>query len=69
MPGVGPLLITAVDSDDGGPQLRAKAVRALSSLLVEEGEQPGRRDVRSELDSAKPATLIVGTLEGSPYVE
>src|SRR6266446_4085798 len=33
VPGGCPLLNTAIDSDDGNPQLRAKARRALSSLL------------------------------------
>src|SRR6202045_3036504 len=33
IPGGCPLLNTAIDSDDGNPQLRAKARQALSSLL------------------------------------
>jgi len=69
VPGGCPLLNTAIDSDDGNPQLRAKARRALSSwldrlqLIAEEGQ--GRGEVNSDVDSAKLATLIASTLEGS----
>jgi TetR/AcrR family transcriptional repressor of nem operon len=67
-----PLLNTAIDSDDGNPQLRAKARQALSSLLdrlqsiAEEGLRRG--EVRADVDSAKLATLIASTLEGSIMV-
>jgi TetR/AcrR family transcriptional repressor of nem operon len=66
------LLNTAIDSDDGNPQLRTKARRALRLWLerlqsiVQAGQQMG--DVRSEVDSAKLATLIASTLEGSLMV-
>jgi TetR/AcrR family transcriptional repressor of nem operon len=69
VPGGCPLLNTAIDSDDGNPQLRAKARQALSSWLnrlqaiAEEGRRRG--EVRSEVDCAKLAMLIVSTLEGS----
>ena len=69
VPGGCPLLNTAIDSDDGNPQLRAKARQALSSWLdrleaiAEEGKRRG--EVRSDVDSAKLAMLIVSTLEGS----
>jgi TetR/AcrR family transcriptional repressor of nem operon len=69
VPGGCPLLNTAIDSDDGNPQLRAKARLALGSWLdrlegiVEEGKQ--RREVRSDVDSARVAMLIVSILEGS----
>jgi TetR/AcrR family transcriptional repressor of nem operon len=69
VPGGCPLLNTAVDSDDGNPKLRAKARQALRSWLhrleaiVEEGKRRG--EVRSAIDSAKLAMLIVSTLEGS----
>jgi len=72
VPGGCPLLNTAVDSDNGNPQLRAKARLALSSWLdrlqaiAEEGKRLG--EVRSAVDSAKLATLIVSTLEGSSMV-
>jgi TetR/AcrR family transcriptional repressor of nem operon len=67
-----PLLNTAIDSDDSNPHLRGRARRALSSWLdrlesiVEEGR--GRGEVRSDVNSAKLATLIVSTLEGSLMV-
>ena len=69
VPGGCPLLNTAVDSDDGNPQLRAKARQALNSWLhhleaiVDEGKRRG--EVRSAVDSAELAMLIVSTLEGS----
>ena len=69
VPGGCPLLNTAIDSDDGNPQLRAKARQALSSWLdrlqaiAEEGKRGG--EVRSDVDSAQLAMLIVSTLEGS----
>ena len=69
VPGGCPLLNTAVDSDDGNPQLRAKARQALSSwldrlqVIAEEGKRRG--EVRSDVDSAELAMLIVSTLEGS----
>jgi TetR/AcrR family transcriptional repressor of nem operon len=69
VPGGCPLLNTAIDSDDGNPRLRAKARQALRSWLdrlqaiAEEGKRRG--EVRSDVDSAKLAMLIVSTLEGS----
>ena len=72
VPGGCPLLNTAIDSDDGNPWLRAKARRALTWLLdhlqsiAEEGRK--RSEVRSDVDSAKLATLIASTLEGSLMV-
>jgi len=72
VPGGCPLLNTAIDSDDGNPQLRAKARQALNSLLdrlrlvAEEGQRRG--EVRADVDSAKLATLIASTLEGSIMV-
>jgi TetR/AcrR family transcriptional regulator, transcriptional repressor for nem operon len=72
VPGGCPLLNTAVDCDDGNPQLRARARQALSSWLhrleaiVEEGKLRG--EVRSSVDSAELAMLIVSTLEGSSMI-
>ena len=69
VPGGCPLLNTAIDSDNGNPQLRAKARQALSSWLdrlrsiAEVGKR--RSEVRTNVDSWKLATLIVSTLEGS----
>ena len=64
-----PLLNTGVDSDDGNPQLREKARRALSSWLerlqtiIEEGQRRG--EIPGDVDASELATLIVSTLEGS----
>jgi TetR/AcrR family transcriptional repressor of nem operon len=72
VPGGCPLLNTAIDSDDGNPPLRAKARQALSSWvyrlqsIAEEGKRRG--EVRSQVDSAELATLIVSTLEGGLMV-
>jgi TetR/AcrR family transcriptional repressor of nem operon len=72
VPGGCPLLNTAIDSDDGNPRLRAKARKALGSWLdrlqsiAEERQRRG--EVRSDVDSEKPATLIASTLEGSHMV-
>ena len=69
VPGGCPLLNTAIDSDDGNPQLREKARRALSSWLeslqsiIEEGQERG--EIRRDIDSSELATLIISTLEGS----
>jgi TetR/AcrR family transcriptional repressor of nem operon len=72
VPGGCPLLNTAIDSDDGNPQLRAKARKALSwwldrlQSIAKEGQERG--EVRSDVDSTKLATLIASTLEGSLMV-
>ncbi len=72
VPGGCPLLNTAVDSDDGNPQLRTKARRALRLWLerlqsiAEEGKSKG--EIRSDVDSAKLGILIASTLEGSQMV-
>src|SRR6202034_947222 len=69
VPGGCPLLNTAIDCDDGNPKLRAKARLALGAWLdrmqsiAEDGKRRG--EVRSDVDSAKLATLIASTLEGS----
>jgi len=69
VPGGCPLLNTAIDSDDGNPQLREKARRALRGWLgrlrsiVEEGQRSGA--ISRDIDSSELATLIVSTLEGS----
>jgi TetR/AcrR family transcriptional regulator, transcriptional repressor for nem operon len=69
VPGGCPLLNTAIDSDDGNPELRGKARQALASWLarlqsiVEEGQR--KAEIRSDLDAAEFSTLLVSTLEGS----
>ena len=69
VPGGCPRLNTAIDSDDGNPQLRAKARQALSSWLdrLQEIANEGKRrgEVSHETDAARLAMLIVSTLEGS----
>lgn len=72
VPGGCPLLNTAIDSDDGNPQLRAKARRALRSWLerlqsiAEEGKSKG--EVRSDVDATKLGMLIASALEGGLMV-
>ncbi len=72
VPGGCPLLNTAIESDDGNPQLRNKARHALHSWLdrlrsiVEQGQQKG--EIRSDIDPAQLATLIITTLEGGLMV-
>jgi TetR/AcrR family transcriptional repressor of nem operon len=69
VPGGCPLLNTAIDSDDGNPQLRGRAQRALSSWLsrlrwiIEEGQRNG--EIRRDVNSWELPTLMVSTLEGS----
>ena len=64
-----PLLNTAIEADDGNPEMRSKARQALHSWLnrlqsiVEEGQRKG--EIRSDVDAAELATLIISTLEGS----
>ena len=72
VPGGCPLLNTAIDSDDTNPPLRAKARQALRGWLnrlqsiAEEGKRRG--ELRSDVDCAKLATLILSTLEGGLMV-
>jgi TetR/AcrR family transcriptional repressor of nem operon len=72
VPGGCPLLNTAIDSDDGNPQLRGRAQRALSSWLsrlrwiIEEGQRNG--EIRRGVNSWELPALIVSTLEGSLMV-
>ena len=68
-----PLLNMATDSDDGKPELRAKARRAFNSWLgrlrsiVDEGQARG--EIRPGVDSKELATLIVTSLEGGLMLE
>ncbi len=72
VPGGCPLLNTAIDSDDGNPQLRKKVRQALDYWLnrlqsiAEEGKQRG--EIHSAIDSAELAMLIVSSLEGGLMV-
>src|SRR3989475_13273644 len=66
VPGGCPLLNTAMDSDDGNPQLRIKAQRALNSWLerlrgiIDEGKR--KWAVRRRVNSFDLATVIVGKI-------
>ena len=72
VPGGCPLLNTAIEADDGNPQLRNKARHALDSWrgrlqsIVEEGRRKG--EIRSDIDAEKLATLMITMLEGSLMV-
>ena len=72
VPGGCPLLNTAIDSDDGNPQLREKAELALSSWrdhlrwIIDEGKRQG--EIHTGVNSFELATLIISTLEGSLMV-
>ena len=72
VPGGCPLLNTAIDSDDGNPELRGKTRRALSSwlsrlrLIIEEGQRSG--EIRRDVNSSELPALIVSALEGSLMV-
>jgi TetR/AcrR family transcriptional regulator, transcriptional repressor for nem operon len=67
-----PLLNTAIESDDGNPQLRNQARHALHSWLdrlqtiVKAGQQKG--EIGSDIDAGELATLIISTLEGGLMV-
>ena len=65
VPGGCPLLNTAIDSDDGNPELREKARRALASWL---DRLRNIIEVRRDVDPVELGTLIVSTLEGSLMV-
>jgi TetR/AcrR family transcriptional regulator, transcriptional repressor for nem operon len=72
VPGGCPLLNTAIDSDDGNPELRERARRALKSWLdrlrwiIDEGKRKG--EIRRSVDSFELPILMVSTLEGSLMV-
>jgi TetR/AcrR family transcriptional repressor of nem operon len=69
VPGGCPLLNTAIDADDGNRTLRGRARRALHqwqdilSEIINVGRE--RKEIRSEVDPKKLATLIIGSLEGA----
>lgn len=63
-----PVMNTAIESDDGNPELRLRALRAMDGLraLITQTVKRGiaRREVRSEVDGDALATLMIATLEG-----
>ena len=68
VPGGCPLLNTAVDSDNGNPVLRERVRKALQGwkslieAILTEGIAAGT--VRSTVDPAKAASVLIGGLEG-----
>jgi len=72
VPGGCPLLNTAIDADDGNRRLRERALRALRqwqdvlSEIIKGGLE--RKEIRSDVDPKKLATLIIGSLEGALMV-
>jgi TetR/AcrR family transcriptional regulator, transcriptional repressor for nem operon len=68
VPGGCPLLNMATDSDDSSPELRTKTLRAFDvwfehfRKIAAEGRRRG--EVRSTVDPAQLATLLVSSLEG-----
>ena len=72
IPGGCPLLNTAVDTDDGNTVLRERARKALRHwrdyivAVVAAGIKA--REIRSEVDPKRLATLIISSLEGAVMV-
>ena len=68
IPGGCPLLNTAVESDDGHPELRDRVQKAMGRLLslverlVAQGVSAG--ELRAEIDPKKEASIIVSSIEG-----
>jgi TetR/AcrR family transcriptional regulator, transcriptional repressor for nem operon len=69
VPGGCPLLNTAIDADDGNRKLRERARKALHQWqdILSEIISVGRKqkEIRSEIDPKKLATLIIASLEGA----
>jgi TetR/AcrR family transcriptional regulator, transcriptional repressor for nem operon len=69
LPGGCPLFNTAVDADDGNPQLRKRAKRAIRRwlkvlrLTIRRGIEA--REIRREINPEQLAILIFSTLEGA----
>ena len=69
VPGGCPLLNTAIDADDGNPQLRGRARKALRewrdllSSVIRAGIE--RKEIRRDVDARNLATLIISSLEGA----
>jgi TetR/AcrR family transcriptional repressor of nem operon len=69
VPGGCPLLNTAIDSDDGNPVLRERALKALRawrkrlSVVIRSGIE--RKEIWRGVDPKKLATLVISILEGA----
>jgi len=63
-----PLMNTAIESDDGHPELRSRAQQAMDqwrSLICQVVQQgQARGELRSEIDPDEVATIVIATLEG-----
>jgi TetR/AcrR family transcriptional repressor of nem operon len=72
VPGGCPLMNTAVETDDGNSQLRARAKKALNhwtallSKIISEGISKNQIDRR--VDPHKLSQLIIGSLEGALFI-
>jgi TetR/AcrR family transcriptional repressor of nem operon len=69
VPGGCPILNTAIDSDDGNPALRNRALKALEQWLdllgtiIKGGIAAG--EIRDEVDPSELAVTIISSLEGA----
>lgn len=72
VPGGCPLLNTAVENDDGNPDLRARAKKALQSWtnllskITLEGIR--KQQINPHIDPHQLAHLIIGSLEGALFI-
>jgi len=69
VPGGCPLLNTAIDSDDGNPVLRERALNALhswrsrlASIVISRIQ---KKEIRRDIDPKRLATVIISSLEGA----
>jgi len=69
VPGGCPLLNTAIDSDDGNPVLRNRALKAMREWRHRLGSMIHRgieeKEIRRSVEPQKLATLVISTLEGA----
>jgi TetR/AcrR family transcriptional repressor of nem operon len=67
-----PILNTAIDSDDGNPQLRERAQALLAELqqLLQAALQRGveRHEVRPGVDPERLAAVVIATMEGAVMI-
>lgn len=69
LPGGCPLMNTAIDADDGNPELRRLVRQGFADWrrrigsIVEEGQQTG--EIRPEADARQLANTLIATLEGA----
>jgi TetR/AcrR family transcriptional repressor of nem operon len=69
IPGGCPIMNTAIENDDGNPELRDRAKRAMESWrqfiarTVRRGVERG--ELRKDADAEQAATIFIATIEGS----